>query len=85
MSGLSDFLKNRDRFVGLVTVSWTALAGIALVGRKVLTGSFGSPEFVGVALLAPIVAVFWSLAMWKFFIGPKIKVLTDIQTEKGPE
>ena len=83
--GLSTFLNSRNQFVGGVTASWTSVAGIALVVRKVWTGSFGSPEFVAVALLAPIVAVLWSLAMWKFFIRPKLNVLTAVQSEDGPK
>ncbi|MFT3897756.1 MAG: hypothetical protein QM719_08680 [Thermomonas sp.] len=60
-------LGNQGRFVLTVTVSWTAISAIALLGRKILAGEFGSPEFIGIMLLTPIVAVVWSILMWNLF------------------
>ncbi|GAA5003477.1 hypothetical protein GCM10025793_09400 [Lysobacter lycopersici] len=60
-------LGTQGRFVGAVTIGWTTISAAALLGRKILTGEFGSPDFVGVMLLTPLVAVIWSLVMWKLF------------------
>ena len=60
-------LGNQGRFVGIVTAGWTTISAIALLGRKILTEEFGSPEFVGIMLLTPIIAVVWSIVMWKLF------------------
>lgn len=67
MGILQKSLGSQGRFVGTVTIGWTTISAVALLGRKILTGEFGSPDFVGVVLLTPLVAVIWSIVMWKLF------------------
>jgi hypothetical protein len=58
-------LRSQGKFVGTVTAGWTTIAVVVLLGRKILTGEFGSPDFVGVMLLIPLGAIIWSIVMWK--------------------
>lgn len=52
-----------------MTSGWTIVAVVALVGRRLATGTFGSPEYVGIALLMPIVGFIWAILMWDFVIS----------------
>ena len=71
MNILMQSLKSQGRFVGFTTVSWTALGAAVLICRKLLTGNFGPPEFVGIIFLTPVVAVVWSSVMWKLFFSKR--------------
>ena len=54
-------------FVGTDTTFGTAVAGVALLGRKLLTGEFGSPDFVAVMISVPFSSLIGSIVMWKLF------------------
>jgi hypothetical protein len=73
MMNLNALLKSRDRFIGYMTIGWTVIAIIALAGRRLIAGNFGSPEYVGIALLMPIVGFFWAVLMWDLVLGRKKK------------
>jgi hypothetical protein len=60
-------LGTQGRFVGTNTAFWTAVAGVALLGRKFLTGEYGSPDFVAVMLITPIGVLITSIVMWSLF------------------
>jgi hypothetical protein len=54
----------QGRFVVTNTVFWTTAAAAVLFGRKVLTGEFGSPDFIAVMLITPIGVFSASIVMW---------------------
>jgi hypothetical protein len=62
-------LESKTRFIVFTTVSWSVVSSVVLIGRKILTGFYGSPEFVGVLFCAPVVALVWSVIFWRFIPG----------------
>jgi hypothetical protein len=60
-------LGSQGRFVGTNTAFVAAVAGVALLGRKFLTGEFGSPDFVAVMVSVPLSTLLGSIVMWKLF------------------
>ena len=62
-------LRSETRFIVCNVVSWSAIASIVLIGNKVLTGGYGSPELIGVLLCMPVIAFFWAVTFWRYVLA----------------
>ena len=60
-------LGSQSKFVGANTGILAILVALVLLGRKLLTGQFGSPDFVAIMLSVPVTVFFGSIVLWKLF------------------
>jgi len=67
MNILHKALETQTKFISMNTGALAIIVTLVLFGRKLLTGEFGSPDFVAIMLSIPVTVFLGSIVLWNLF------------------